>query len=64
MNKKVIWSPTARRSLRRTSDFISNLWNEKVKVDFLAQLESRIGQIQRNPGLAPLFEGSGSATFN
>ena len=56
--KKVIWAPTARRSLRRTSDFISELWNEQVKTEFLNQLNFRIEQIKRNPELAPTFEDS------
>jgi len=56
--KKVIWAPTARRSLRQTSDFISELWNEQVKTEFLNQLNFRIEQIQRNPELATTFEDS------
>lgn len=56
--KRVIWAPTARRSLRRTSDFISELWNEQVKTEFLNQLNFRVEQIQRNPELAPTFDDS------
>ncbi len=56
--KKVIWAPTARRPLRHTSDFISELWNEQVKTEFLNQLNFRVDQIQRNPELAPTFEDS------
>ena len=56
--KKVIWAPTARRSLRRTSDFISELWNEQVKTEFLNQLNFRVDQIRRNPELAPTFQDS------
>lgn len=58
MKKKVIWSPTARKSLRRTSNFISELWNEQVKSEFLNQLNFRIEQIQTNPELAPTYEDS------
>jgi len=58
MKKKVIWSPTARKSLRRSSNFISELWNEQVKSEFLNQLNFRIEQIRRNPELAPTFEDS------
>ena len=58
MKKKVIWSPTARKSLRQTSSFISELWNEQVKTEFLNQLNFRIEQIQKNPELAPTFEDS------
>ena len=58
MKKKVVWSPTARKSLRQTSDFISELWSEQVKTEFLNQLNYRIEQIQRNPELAPTFEDS------
>ncbi|MEM7548493.1 MAG: type II toxin-antitoxin system RelE/ParE family toxin [Bacteroidota bacterium] len=56
--KKVIWAPTARKSFRRTSDFISELWNEQVKSEFINQLDFRIKQIQRNPELAPTFQDS------
>ena len=56
--KKVIWSPTARKSLKRTSNFVSELWNEQVKTEFLNQLNFRIEQIQRNPELAPTFGDS------
>ncbi len=56
--RKVIWAPTARRSLRRTSYFITELWNEQVKTEFLNQLNFRIEQIQKNPELAPTFENS------
>ena len=58
MKKKVIWSPTARKSLRQTSNFISELWNEQVKTEFLNQLNFRVEQIERNPELAPTFEDS------
>ena len=54
----MIWSPTARRSLRQTSDFILELWNEQVKAEFISQLNFRIAQIQKNPELAPTFEDS------
>ncbi|MDW3209692.1 MAG: type II toxin-antitoxin system RelE/ParE family toxin [Reichenbachiella sp.] len=56
--KKVIWSLTARKSLRRTSAFISELWNEQVKMEFLNQLNFRVDQIRKNPELAPTFEDS------
>ncbi len=56
--KKVIWSPTARKSLRRTSAFISEFWNEQIKTEFLNQLNFRIAQIRKNPELAPTFEDS------
>jgi len=58
MKKKVIWSPTARKSLRRTSNFVSELWNEQIKTEFLIQLNFCIEQIQTNPELAPTFEDS------
>ena len=56
--KKVIWTRTARKSLRSTSDFITELWNEKVTNEFLSQLDYRIKQIQQNPELAPAFKDS------
>lgn len=56
--KRVIWAPIARKSLRRTSDFIAEQWNEKVKTEFINQLNFRIEQIQRNPELAPTFDDS------
>ncbi len=56
--KKVIWSSTARKSLRRTSDFITELWGEKIKTEFLNKLNYRIRQIQINPQLAPTFGDS------
>lgn len=58
MKKKVIWSPIARKSLKQTSNFISELWSDEVKTEFLNQLNFRINQIQRNPKLAPTFEDS------
>jgi|GEM_PF-659764 len=56
--KKVIWTPTARKSLRQTSDFITELWNEQATNEFLNQLDYRILQAQKNPELAPTFENS------
>lgn len=56
--KKVIWTPTARKSLQKTSDFITDLWNDKVTDQFLYQLDNRICQIQKNPDLAPTFKSS------
>jgi plasmid stabilization system protein ParE len=56
--KKVIWTPTARKSLRQTSDFITELWNQQVTNEFLNQLDFRIVQVQKNPELAPTFENS------
>jgi len=54
--KRVIWSPTARRSLRQTSYFIAKVWNVQLRDEFLIQLNYRITQIQKNPELAPPFE--------
>lgn len=54
----MIWTPTARKSLRATSKFILNLWNEQVKKEFLNKLNLRIEQIAKNPELAPSFEDS------
>jgi plasmid stabilization system protein ParE len=56
--KRVIWSPMARRSLRQTSDFIFEVWNEQVRTEFINQLNFRVAQIQKNPELAPTFEDS------
>ena len=56
--KKVIWAPTARKSLQQTSYFITELWNEKVTDEFLNQLDYRITQIRKNPELAPAYENS------
>ena len=56
--KRVIWTPTARKSLKKTSGFVLELWNEKVLDEFLNQLNSRINQIQQYPELAPKFEDS------
>ena len=56
--KRVIWAPTARKSLRSTVDLLSERWNERIKGEFLNQLNFRIKQIQRNPELAPTFEDS------
>ena len=56
--KKVLWTPIAKKSLKQTSDFISELWNEQVKEEFLNQLDFRIMQVQKNPELAPTFENS------
>ncbi|MTI89115.1 MAG: type II toxin-antitoxin system RelE/ParE family toxin [Balneolaceae bacterium] len=56
--KKVIWTPTARKSLQETTNFIKELWNEQVADEFLNQLDYRIEQIQRNPNLAPTFKNS------
>ena len=56
--KRVIWTPTARKSLLRTADFLNELWNEDVADDFLNQLDFRIKQIQENPELASSFRVS------
>lgn len=56
--KKTIWTPTARKSLQQTKDFLIELWNEQVADEFLNQLDYRIEQIQRNPELAPAFKNS------
>jgi plasmid stabilization system protein ParE len=56
--KKVIWTPTARKSLQQVTDFISGLWDEEVTNEFLSQFDYRIEQIQRNPELAPTFKNS------
>ena len=56
--KRVIWAPTARKSLKEISDFIIEIWNEQVKEEFLNQLDFRISQIQKNHEIAPTFEDS------
>ncbi len=57
--KKVIWTPTARKSLQQTSNFITKVWDEEITTQFLNQLDYRISQIQKNQELAPTFEDSG-----
>lgn len=54
--KKIFWTPTARKSLKYTSEFITEVWNEEITSHFLNQLDSRILQIQVNPELAPIYE--------
>ncbi|REL33121.1 type II toxin-antitoxin system RelE/ParE family toxin [Rhodohalobacter sp. SW132] len=56
--KKVIWTPTARESLRETTNFIGEIWDEHVIDEFLNQLDFRIEQIISNPELAPPFNNS------
>jgi plasmid stabilization system protein ParE len=56
--KKVIWTPTARKSLQQTADFLTEFWNKQVAEEFLNQLDYRISQIRKNPELAPAFENS------
>lgn len=56
--KKVIWTPTARKSLQQTTTFIGELWNEQIADEFLNQLDYRIEQIQHNPEMAPSFKNS------
>lgn len=56
--KTVVWTPTARKSLQQTADFISELWDEQVTDEFLNQLDYRIEQIQQNPELASSFKDS------
>ena len=53
--KEVRWTETAKQTLQETSDFILELWNERIKEEFLDQLEYRIGQLQHNPELGPSF---------
>lgn len=55
---KIIWTPLARMSLQQTVDFLTEIWNGQVADEFLRQLDYRIAQIQRNPGLGPTFLGS------
>lgn len=56
--KKIVWTPTARKSFQETKDFLTELWNEQVTDEFLNQLDYRIEQIKRNPQLAPTFKNS------
>ena len=56
--KTVIWSPMARKSLATTVEFVELSWNEKIKEQFLNQLDFRISQIQTYSELAPAFENS------
>lgn len=56
--KEVRWTETAKQTLQETSDFILELWDSKIKEEFLDQLEYRIEQLQRNPELGPPFENT------
>lgn len=56
--KRAIWTPVGKNSLKETVNFISKLWNSRVKNKFLNQLDYRIEQIQQNPELAPRFKNS------
>lgn len=54
--KDVLWTRTARKSLQETSEFILELWNSKIKEEFIEQLDYRIKQIQHNPEIAPKYK--------
>ena len=54
--KEVRWTRTAIRTLQETSDFILDIWNQKVNQDFIDQLEYRITQLRRNPELGPAYQ--------
>ncbi|QNL22218.1 type II toxin-antitoxin system RelE/ParE family toxin [Hyphobacterium sp. CCMP332] len=54
--KDVRWTRTAKKSLQETSEFILELWNLKIKEEFIEQVDYRIKQIQRNPKIAPKFK--------
>lgn len=56
--KKLIWTPTASRSLQEVTDFVGEVWNEQIVDEFLIQLDFRIEQIRNNPELAPTFRNS------
>jgi len=56
--KKLIWTPTAIRSLQLIIDFLEEIWNQQVIDAFLNKLDFRIEQIKINPELAPTFENS------
>ena len=56
--KKVIWTPSSKKSLQETIEFLSETWNEEVVNDFLNQIDYRISQIQEAPRIAPLVESS------
>ena len=54
--KDVFWTETARLSLIETSEFVLELWNSKIKEEFLEQVDYRIKQIQLNPEIGPKFK--------
>lgn len=56
--KKLIWTPTASRSLQEVTNFVGELWTEQIVDEFLNQLDFRIEQIRNNPELAPTFQNS------
>ncbi len=56
--KEVRWTETAKLTLKETSHFIIDLWNDQVNENFLDQLQYRIDQLKRNPELGPKFENS------
>jgi len=56
--KEVRWTETAKQTLQETSDFILELWDSRIKEEFLDQLEYRIEQLQRNPELGLAFENT------
>ncbi|WP_268123668.1 type II toxin-antitoxin system RelE/ParE family toxin [Roseivirga pacifica] len=58
MTKKILWTPTAKDSLKATVSFIRLVWNDQVVEEFLDQLDIRITQVQDNPEIAPAFENS------
>ncbi len=56
--KEIRWTETGKRTLRETSDFLLELWNDKVNQDFIDQLEFRIGQLSRNPEMGPALDNT------
>lgn len=56
--KEVQWTETARKTLQETSEFILELWNERINDEFIEQLDYRIFQLQNNPELGASFEST------
>ncbi len=56
--KQVIWTPSSKKSLQETIEFLSETWNEEIVDDFLNQIDYRISQIQEPPKIAPVVESS------
>lgn len=53
--KKIIWSPTANKSLERLINFIDNKWEKKIADDLLEVIEHTLKLISQNPEICPLY---------
>ena len=57
-NRRILWTPQAKESLKETHRFILKMWGDDIAANFLDLVDIRISQITSHAEIAPKVQNT------